>query len=260
MTTRYFLHLAYDGSRYHGWQVQPGTLTVQSELDRALRQVLRQPELYTVGSGRTDTGVHARHQVAHFEAELPAALEDESLLLYRLRRALPADIAPLAVHAVGLQHHARFDAEARTYEYHVLSRPDPFRREQALLVDRPLDLDAMNAAAATLVGQRDFTTFSKVKGGENHYVCYCYEAGWAATAGGSVFRIRANRFVRGMVRLVVGTLLDVGRGRISPAEFQALLWSLNRVDAGGAAPARGLFLSRVEYDAEIVPAGVAARL
>ena len=256
MLTRYFLHLAYDGSRYHGWQVQPGTLTVQSEVDRALRQVLRQPDVYTVGSGRTDAGVHARHQVAHFEAELPVEFQDESLLLFRLRRALPADIAPLALHAVGPQNHARFDAEARTYEYHVLSRPDPFRREQALLVDRPLDLEAMNAAAAMLIGQRDFTTFSKVKGGENHYVCYCYEAGWTATAGGFVFRIRANRFVRGMVRLVVGTLLDVGRGRLTPLEFQRLLWSQSRVEAGGAAPARGLFLSRVEYGAGIVPAEV----
>ncbi|WP_375419428.1 tRNA pseudouridine(38-40) synthase TruA [uncultured Hymenobacter sp.] len=256
---RYFLHLAYDGSRYHGWQVQPGTLTVQAEVDWALRQVLRQPELYTVGSGRTDSGVHARHQVAHFEAALPAALQDESLLLYRLRRSLPPDIAPLAVHPVGEQVHARFDAEARTYEYHVLSRPDPFRRDQALLVDRPLDLDALNAAAATLVGQRDFTTFSKVKGGENHYVCYCYEAGWTATVTGLVFRIRANRFVRGMVRLVVGTLLDVGRGRLTPGEFQQLLWSLSRVEAGGAAPARGLFLSKVEYGPGIVPDSVAAR-
>ena len=250
--TRYFLHLAYDGTRFHGWQVQPGTLTVQSELDRCLRQVLRQPELYTVGSGRTDTGVHARHQVAHFEAELPAGV-DEDLLLYRLRRALPADIAPLALHAVGPRNHARFDAEARTYEYHVLTRPDPFRRDQALLMDRPLDLDALNAAAATLIGQRDFPTFSKVKGGENHYVCYCYEAGGTAVPGGLVFRIRANRFVRGMVRLVVGTLLDVGRGKMTPRQFRELLWAQRRVDAGGAAPSRGLFLSKVEYGPSVVP-------
>lgn len=259
MPQRYFLHLAYDGSRYHGWQVQPGTLTVQSELDRCLRQVLRQPELYTVGSGRTDSGVHARHQVAHFEADMPAGL-DETLLLYRLRRALPADIAPLALHPVGEQTHARFDAEARTYEYHVLTRPDPFRRDQALLVDRLLSLDALNEAAATLVGQRDFTTFSKVKGGENHYVCYCHEAGWTAVPGGLVFRIRANRFVRGMVRLVVGTLLDVGRGRLTPGEFQQLLWSQSRVEAGSAAPARGLFLSKVEYGPGIVPSAQASLL
>ena len=249
---RYFLHLAYDGSRYHGWQVQPGTLTVQGELDRCLRQVLRTPELYTVGSGRTDTGVHARHQVAHFEVDMPAGL-DESLLLYRLRRLLPADIAPRALHPVGEQVHARFDADARTYEYHVLTQPDPFRRDQALFTDRPLDLNALNAAAATLVGQRDFTTFSKVKGGENHYVCYCYEASWAAAPGGLVFRIRANRFVRGMVRLVVGTLLDVGHGKLTPDDFQQLLWSLSRVEASSAAPARGLFLARVEYGPGIVP-------
>ncbi|WP_046244040.1 tRNA pseudouridine(38-40) synthase TruA [Hymenobacter terrenus] len=249
---RYFLHLAYDGTRYHGWQVQPNTLTVQAEVDRCLSQVLRQPT-HSLGSGRTDTGVHASHQVAHFEADLPESLTLD-LLLYRLRRALPTDIGALRLHPVAADAHARFSAEERTYEYFVVVQPDPFRRDHALYVDRPLDVAAMNAAAACLIGQFDFTSFSKVKGGENHYVCYCYEAGWHAAPGGVVFRIRANRFVRGMVRLVVGTLLDVGRGKMTPREFQELLWAQRRVDAGGAAPARGLFLSKVEYGPGIVPA------
>ena len=254
---RYFLHLAYDGTQYHGWQVQPNALTVQAEVNRCLSQVLRQP-IHCLGSGRTDTGVHASHQVAHFEADLPANMAPE-LLLYRLRRTLPPDIAPLRLHEVPYNANARFDAERRTYEYFVVTRPDPFRRDLALLVDRPLDVAAMNEAAGYLVGQFDFTSFSKVKGAEAHYVCCCYEAGWHPTGhgpapGGWVFRIRANRFVRGMVRLVVGTLLDVGRGRLTPLEFQQLLWAQRRVDAGSAAPARGLFLSRVEYRPGLVPA------
>lgn len=248
---RYFLHLAYDGTQYHGWQVQPNSITVQAELNRCLSQVLRQP-ITCQGSGRTDTGVHASHQVAHFEAELPAGMDAE-LLLYRLRRALPTDIAPLRLHPVPANANARFDAERRTYEYFVLTRPNPFRRDQALLIDRPLDVAAMNEAAAALVGQFDFTSFSKVKGAEEHYVCRCYEAGWHPAPGGWVFRIQANRFVRGMVRLVVGTLLDVGLGRLTPPQYQQVLWSQKRVKASGAAPAQGLFLSLVEYPPGLVP-------
>lgn len=250
---RYFLHFAYDGTRYHGWQIQPQMPTVQAELDRCLSQVLRQP-VFTVGSGRTDTGVHASHQVAHFEAELPEPLQaDFALLLYRLNRALPPDVRAYRLHPVGPTTHARFDAEARTYEYHVLLRPDPFRRDHALYLDRAPDVAAMNQAAGCLVGQFDFTAFSKVKGGENHYVCYLYEAGWHAAPGGLVFRIRANRFVRGMVRLVVGTLLDVGRGKLTPAAFQQILHRQERIAASGAAPAKGLFLSQVEYKPDVVP-------
>ena len=248
---RYFLHLAYDGTAYHGWQVQLHSITVQAEVNRCLTQVLRQP-ISSQGSGRTDTGVHASHQVAHFDAELPESLPLD-VLLYRLRRALPPDIGALRLHPVPDNANARFDAERRTYDYFVVTEPDPFRRDQALLVDRPLDVAAMNEAASYLVGQFDFTTFSKVKGAETHYVCCCYEAGWHPAPGGWRFRIRANRFVRGMVRLVVGTLLDVGRGKLTPRQFQELLWAQRRVDAGGAAPAKGLFLSHVEYGSGLIP-------
>jgi tRNA pseudouridine38-40 synthase len=240
---RYFIHFAYDGTAYCGWQVQPGVPTVQAALDKALSQVLRQP-IHTLGSGRTDTGVHASHQVAHFEAELPADMTLD-LLRYRVNRALPPDVQTYRVHPVGAQDHARFSAEVRTYEYFVSLRPDPFRRDQALYLDR--------APASYLMGQFDFTAFSKVKGGENHYICYLYEAGWHPAPGGLVFRIRANRFVRGMVRLVVGTLLDVGRGKLTPAEFQQVLHRQQRVAASGAAPAKGLYLSYVEYAPGIVP-------
>ncbi|HEX8350956.1 MAG TPA: tRNA pseudouridine(38-40) synthase TruA, partial [Hymenobacter sp.] len=246
--------LAYDGSLYHGWQVQPTALTVQQELNRCLSQVLRQP-ISTLGSGRTDSGVHASHQVAHFDADLPDELAIGTLL-YRLNRALPNDIAALALHPVPAKANARFDANARTYEYHVRLVPNPFRVAHSLYLDRAPDVAAMNQAAALLLGSRDFTSFSKVKGAETHYVCVCYEAAWHPAPGGLVFRIRANRFVRGMVRLVVGTLLSVGRGKLTVAEFEHILASQSRIAASGAAPATGLFLSRVEYPSELVPAGV----
>ena len=249
---RYFIHFAYDGTAYCGWQVQPGVPTVQAALDKALSQVLRQP-IHTLGSGRTDAGVHASHQVAHFTADMPADMSFD-LLRYRLNRALPPDVQAYRVHEVSETTNARFSAEARTYEYYVSLRPDPFRRDQALYLDRAPDVAAMNEAAGYLVGQFDFTAFSKVKGAETHYVCCLHEAGWHPVPGGLVFRIRANRFVRGMVRLVVGTLLDVGRGKLTPHEFQQVLRRQQRVAASGAAPAKGLFLSRVEYAPGVVPA------
>ncbi|UYZ58455.1 tRNA pseudouridine(38-40) synthase TruA [Hymenobacter latericus] len=247
---RYFLELAYDGTRYCGWQTQPNALSVQQELDRCLSQVLRQP-VYSLGSGRTDAGVHASHQVAHFDAELPAHLNEEQLV-YRLNRALPPDIGVYAVTPVQPDAHARYGAVARSYEYHVVLRRDPFRRDQALWLDKAPNVETMNEAAHYLLGQRDFTSFSKTKGAETHYVCWVHEAGWHPTPHGLMFRIRANRFVRGMVRLVVGTLLDVGRGRLTPAQFAEILHRQERIAASGAAPAQGLFLSRVEYPPEIL--------
>ena len=147
---KYFLHLAYDGTRFHGWQIQPNMLTVQQEVDRCLSQVLRQP-VYSLGSGRTDSGVHASHQVAHFDAELPADL-DLDTLRYRLNRALPPDVRAYLVHPVPPTAHARFDALARTYYYHVRLVPDPFGAAYALYLDRAPDVAAMNEAAALLVG------------------------------------------------------------------------------------------------------------
>ncbi|MGI4870778.1 MAG: tRNA pseudouridine(38-40) synthase TruA [Janthinobacterium lividum] len=246
---RYFLHLAYDGTAYSGWQVQLGAPTVQAALNDALSKVLRQP-VRTQGSGRTDAGVHASHQVAHFEADFPPEMTLD-LLCYRLNRALPRDVQVFRIHEVPDSANARFSAEARTYEYYVTLHPDPFRRDQALYLDRPPHVALMNEAAAYLVGQFDFTAFSKVKGAETHYICRLHEAGWHEVPGGLVFRIRANRFVRGMVRLVVGTLLDVGRGKLTPLQFQQILHSQKRIEASGAAPAKGLYLSRVEYGEEL---------
>lgn len=251
---RYFIHFAYDGTAYSGWQVQPGVPTVQATLNQTLSKVLRQP-VHTLGSGRTDAGVHASHQVAHFEAEFPPEMTID-LLRYRLNRALPPDVQVFRIHEVSPSANARFSAEARTYEYFVSLQPNPFRRDLTLYLDRGApDVAAMNEAASYLVGQFDFTAFSKVKGAETHYICRLFEAGWhPAPGGGLVFRIRANRFVRGMVRLVVGTLLDVGRGKLTPLAFQQVLLRQERIAASGAAPAKGLYLSKVEYEPGIVPA------
>jgi tRNA pseudouridine38-40 synthase len=240
---RYFLELAYDGTRFHGWQTQPNAVSVQQVLDKGLSTLLREP-IGTTGSGRTDTGVHATQQFAHFDVSAPV---DAQEICYRLNRLLPPDITVLGVYAVGSAAHARFDAIARTYEYRVSLVKDPFLRAHSYLAWRKPDVKQMNRAAALLLGFEDFTTFSKTKGATPHYRCQLYEAGWSQKGDLLVFTIRANRFLRGMVRLVVGTLLEVGAGKRSVEEFMAAVAAQDRRRAGGAAAAAGLFLTRVEY-------------
>jgi tRNA pseudouridine38-40 synthase len=241
---RYFLELAYDGTDYHGWQIQPNARTVQEVLDKCLSTILRQP-IETVGSGRTDTGVHAARQFAHFD--LAHALPDNDGLCYRLNRLLPPDISAIKLYPVGQAAHARFDAVARTYEYRITQVKNPFLQRYAHYLNRPVDINLLNEAAALLLTVEDFTTFSKVKGDTLHYRCQMQAAYWEQTEHGLCFIIRANRFLRGMVRLVVGTLLDVGAGKISPAAFKNLLVAQDRRQASGAAPAAGLFLTQVTY-------------
>ncbi len=240
---RYFLQLAYDGSRFHGWQVQPNALSVQQVVDEALSTLLRQP-VATTGSGRTDTGVHAAQQFAHFD--VPAPLDPQQIC-HRLNRLLPPDIAVRALHPVGEEAHARFDALARTYTYRVSLVKDPFRNAYSYHAPRRPDVERMNEAARTLLAFEDFTTFSKTKGDTPHYRCRLSEAGWQEVEDSLVFTIRANRFLRGMVRLVVGTLLEVGAGKRTVEDFAAALAAQDRRLAGGAAEAAGLFLTRVEY-------------
>lgn len=246
---RYFLELAYDGTAFAGWQIQPGARTVQQVVEEALGLLLKQPVGLT-GSGRTDTGVHANQQFAHFELAEP--ITDVDQLTYRLARLLPPDVKPVALFPVSDRLHARFSAVARTYHYHVHLRPDPFQRFFSTFIGQPLDLGAMNEAAVHLLGEHDFTTFSKTKGNVAHYRCSVYEAMWHVehvehTPRTATFVIRANRFLRGQVRLIVGTLLDVGRGRLTVADFAAALTAQDRRLSSGAAPAQGLSLVKVEY-------------
>ncbi|MGV3641636.1 MAG: tRNA pseudouridine(38-40) synthase TruA [Adhaeribacter sp.] len=240
---RYFLEIAYDGTGYHGWQSQPNARSVQEVLTKSMETILRQP-IETVGSGRTDTGVHASQQFVHFD--LATALPEEGFC-QRLNRLLPDDISALRLFPVGPQAHARFDAIHRTYTYRVTREKNPFLPRYAYYLNKALDVNKLNEAAALLLQYEDFTTFSKVKGDTLHYRCQMHEAGWQQQGPELLFTIRANRFLRGMVRLVVGTLLDVGTGKISVEAFQAILAAQDRRLSSGAAPAPGLFLSQVAY-------------
>ena len=240
---RYFLEIAYDGTDYHGWQSQPNARTVQQVLTKSLETILRQP-IDTVGSGRTDAGVHAGQQFVHFDV---AAALPEAGFCQRLNRLLPNDISAVALFPVGPGAHARFDAVHRTYQYRITREKNPFLPRYAHYLNRPVDVDQLNAAAALLLQYEDFTTFSKVKGDTLHYRCQMHQAYWQQQGPELTFTIRANRFLRGMVRLVVGTLLDVGTGKIPVGAFQDILAAQDRRQASGAAPAPGLFLSQVSY-------------
>jgi len=240
---RYFLEIAYDGTRFHGWQVQPNALSVQEVLDDSLSKILRET-IVTTGSGRTDTGVHASQQFVHFDCSQQL---DPQQVVYRLNRILPDDISAYNLYLAPDEAHARYDAFARTYHYHITLRKDPFKRYYAWYHSKPLHVASMNEAAAILLKYEDFTTFSKVKGDTKHYRCNMYEAVWEQQGDALKFTIRANRFLRGMVRLIVGALVDVGRGKLTIAQFEQMIASQDRGQASGAAPSEGLYLARVEY-------------
>ncbi|WP_210489891.1 tRNA pseudouridine(38-40) synthase TruA [Rufibacter aurantiacus] len=241
---RYFLEVAYDGTRFHGWQIQPNALTVQEVLDNCLRTVFRLLQVETIGSGRTDTGVHATQQWVH--VDLPQAYKPAEIQ-HRLNRILPPDISVGQVLPVGPEAHTRFDATSRTYEYRITLEKNPFLVRHAYHLSRRPDVALMNEAAQVLLQLEDFTTFSKVKGDTKHYRCTITQAFWQENGPQLIFTIKANRFLRGMVRLVVGTLLDVGKGKLTVAQFRDLIQRQDRSLASGAAPAEGLFLHRVEY-------------
>jgi tRNA pseudouridine38-40 synthase len=240
---RYFLELAYKGTAYHGWQVQQNAHTVQAELNRALSTILRR-EVETMGSGRTDTGVHAKQQYVHFDH--PQKLEAEDFLK-RVNSLLPSDIAIYKLLPVKAEAHTRFDALWRSYEYHITLHKDPFRLEQAWHCFYKLDVEKMNQAAELLLTHTDFECFSKVKTNVNNFRCEIKTAHWEQNSERLIFHITANRFLRGMVRAIVGTLVQVGTGKIDLDGFQKVLNSQSRAKAGSAVPPQGLFLSRITY-------------
>ena len=241
---RYFIELSYRGTHYHGWQVQPNAHSVQGEIERGLRLILRQPDLSIMGSGRTDTGVHAREQFAHFD--VPEAL-DTTWLTQRLNAFLPKDIAIHRIFPVSSQMHARYSATQRSYEYHLVRKKSPFAIGLAYYYWHPLNIEAMQAAAATLTGYEDFQAFSKVKTQVKNFRCRIDTAYWETQADRWVFHVSANRFLRGMVRALVGTLLEVGKGTHDLESWDAIIRSKDRRRAGAAAPPEGLFLNRVRY-------------
>ena len=253
---RYFVWLSYDGSRYHGWQVQPNGDSVQAELEGALSTLLRQ-KVSVTGAGRTDTGVHARQMAAHFDLDVtPETVDtdgdgaiDGPQLAYRLNRLLPADISVERVERVSDDMHARFSATARTYRYYIHTRKNPFQRQYSLETHYELDFDLMNEAGRALMEYDDFGAFCKAGSDVKTTLCRVSRAEWVQTAPGEwYFEIRANRFLRNMVRAVVGTLIEVGRGRMTMAEFRQVVEGGRRTQAGESMPAKALFLEKVEYE------------
>lgn len=247
---RFFLKVSYNGTRYNGWQRQPGSPSVQQALEEALSTRLRE-DIAVVGAGRTDTGVHATCCVAHFDTISPEPCEGRSFS-DKLNSMLPADIAVHKTVPVSPEAHARFDATEREYKYYIITHKDPFRTETAWFCRWPLDLDAMNSAAATLLRAEEFTTFSKLHSANKTDRCDVRHALWERLATGEiVFTIRADRFLRNMVRSIVGTLVDVGRGKLSADDFGAILDARNRSLASSSAPPHGLFLTCVRYPESI---------
>lgn len=239
---RYKIELAYNGSNYAGWQIQPNAPTVQAAIDKALSTLCNQP-IETMGCGRTDSGVHASYFVAHFDG--PENLPDD--LAHRLNKMIPIDIHVMTAQPCEPNFHARFDAILREYQYHIQTKKDPFAPHTFWWNAQCLDVDAMNHCATKLIGERSFWAFCKGEAPNNNPNCMVFQAHWLATDLGYVFTIQANRFLRNMVRAIVGTLIEVGLGKISIEEFQRILDTGNRSDAGASVPAEGLFLTHVVY-------------
>lgn len=266
---RYFVEFAYKGTAYHGSQVQPNGITVQSVMQEAFFTILRQPVALTF-AGRTDAGVHAEQMFAHFDIDnrlaqmMPGTVKatdvsylltsDTSLaafsvLVDRLNRLLPQDISVYRIFPVADDLHARFSAVSRTYEYRITTRKSPFSYDTRTYVPSLLDFAAMNRAAGLLLGTHDFASFCKVHTDVKTTICTITEAGWQNSDNEATFTITADRFLRNMVRAVVGTLFEVGRGKLSVEQFGEVIASRSRQSAGQSAPPEGLFLTAVRYPA-----------
>ena len=241
---RYFIELQYDGTAYFGWQRQPDTATVQGTIEAKL-SMLRGIPTEIVGAGRTDTGVNASFYTAHFDSD---TIIDCQQMVYKLNKVLPHDIAIMRIYEVAESQHARFDAKEREYTYYLTPRKSPFRRYSAWHYTADLNIEAMNAAAARLLVHEDFTSFAKLNSNNKTNICHITHAEWVVEADGTLrFTIRADRFLRNMVRAIVGTLVDVGRGRYSVEEFDNIITSRDLSRSSAGAPACGLFLSNVKY-------------
>jgi len=241
---RYFIKLAFNGTNYHGWQVQPNASSVQETLNKALSVILNE-ELNIIGAGRTDTGVHAKEMFAHFD--YTPTLEIESIL-HKLNSYLPKDIVIYDIIPVHEDAHARFDAKKRTYQYYITAVKDVFSQEECWYYHQNLDVELMNQAAKILLNHTDFQCFSKVNTDVNTFNCIVYEVYWIQKNNQLIFTISANRFLRNMVRAIVGTLVNVGLHKITLSDFNSIIENKNRNEAGFSVPAQGLFLTKIEYE------------
>ena len=249
---RYFIRLAYHGARYLGWQLQPQGPTVQGVVNEALTRIFRQ-EVNVVGCGRTDAGVHALEFYAHFDLEESLAAKGIPQYIKKLNGFLPKDIAIFDLFPVRADANARFSATGRTYKYRIATNKDPFHLDSAYSFRSRLDIDKMNAAAASLMQFSDFTSFSKVNTQVRTNICSIRHASWQREDGLLVFTISADRFLRNMVRAIVGTLLDVGRGKLTIDGFMAVIEKKDRSSAGYSVPAHGLYLYAIDYPEDISP-------
>ncbi len=240
---RYFIEFAYNGKNYHGWQQQPNAASVQETLSKAISVLLRN-KIELMGAGRTDTGVHAKQMFAHFDFDDSL---DPDYLVAKLNGYLPKDIAIFKIHHVSEEAHARFDATKRTYEYHITNTKDVFENEQSWYCHQKLEFEKMNEAAKLLFEYTDFQSFSKVNTDVKTFQCEIMEAHWKQTGNKIIFTIAADRFLRNMVRAIVGTLIEIGIGKKTIEDFREVIESKDRNQAGPSVPAHGLFLTKVEY-------------
>ncbi len=248
---RYFIYLSYKGTNYSGWQIQPNAPTIQETIERALATILRKP-CSIVGAGRTDTGVHAHLMVIHLDLDLD--FEKAKDLLLRLNRLLPKDIALNSIHKVTDDAHARFSALSRTYHYYAHSSKDAFNNDCSLFLYQNLNFDRMNDAAKILLEYTDFTSFSKLHTDAKTNICHVSEAFWMPDPirdNGYIFRITADRFLRNMVRAIVGTLILVGRNRLDLSGFRRIIEGKDRCLAGSSADGHALFLEEITYPKDL---------
>ncbi len=240
---RYFFEISYKGTNYHGWQIQNNAISVQQIIQERLKQLLNL-EIEITGSSRTDTGVHATQQFFHVDFSEQI---DELKFKYPMNAILPKDIVIKSIRKVGDEAHARFDALSRRYRYVIIPQKDPFQRSEAYIYHQSINLKDLNEASKILVGRQDFKSFSKVKTQVNNFNCEVYNAYWQYEDASLVFYIKSNRFLRGMVRSIVGTLLMVNEGKIAVDNVKDILQSRNRQNAGRSVPAEGLYLQEIEY-------------
>lgn len=247
MHQRYAIELAYNGTDFFGWQIQPKQISVQEEIEKQLSKLFGNEEIKLTGCGRTDTGVHASYYVAHFDTNHAFNIES---LLYKLNKMLPKSIVLFSIQAVSSEFHARFSAKRREYTYTISRIKDPFN-PNVWHLSQDLDIDKMNQACEILLGTKDFTTFSKLHTDVKTNVCTIYSAKWTQTEHKFEFKIEADRFLRNMVRAIVGTTVDVGLNKMSLEDFENAIASMNRSNAGMSAPGQALFLSNVSYLTDI---------
>lgn len=244
ISVRYFIEFSYNGKNYFGYQIQPNAVSVQEEMEKALSTILRE-DIKTTGAGRTDTGVHAKKIFAHFDTEKVLGQD----LPRKLNSFLPPDISVKRIFQVKDDFHARFDATYRTYEYYISLDKNPFTQDSAWQHwRRSLDINTMNEACKILFEYEDFTSFAKLHTDNKTNLCKIYKAEWEREGSELKFTVSANRFLRNMVRAIVGTMVDIGAGKLKPEDLRTVIENKNRNSAGTSAPAHGLYLVDVGYD------------